>query len=306
MCQSRICHLAIPFLVYVLIYTQILLQVLSNVKSPEDLHSFFCTSRGVLSMAADPVLKACWLAKHRQSRAVDLAARKGGADVMIHLLRMGAVSATEKTLYIVSYGFLSFTPIKIAAREDLPEVVVFLLRRGDVRADVANITSALCRAAYLNHVECLQALLAPDSPVNANSLNACDQSPLSLAVFPANFEAVQLLLSRGAVCTVQVAHGSTLLHHVCFVSDKKAVRAQMLGMLLDSGGDSVMNAQNDEGNTPLHCAVFHDLPECCEMLLRAGAVASLSIRDRFGKTPLDAAIRDRSCQSVLARYANNG
>ena len=95
MCQSRICHLAIPFLVYVLIYTQILLQVLSNVKSPEDLHSFFCTSRGVLSMAADPVLKACWLAKHRQSRAVDLAARKGGADVMIHLLRMGAVSATE-------------------------------------------------------------------------------------------------------------------------------------------------------------------------------------------------------------------
>jgi NADPH-dependent glutamate synthase beta subunit-like oxidoreductase len=46
-------------------------------------------------MAADPVLKARWLAKHCQSRVVELAARKGGADVMIHLLRMGAVSATE-------------------------------------------------------------------------------------------------------------------------------------------------------------------------------------------------------------------
>ena len=280
--------------------------MLSNVGSLEDLHSFFCTSRGAQSTAADPVLKACWLAKHRQSRAVDLAARKGGADVMIHLLRMGAVSATEKAPYAVYHGVDYVTPIVVAVREDLPEVVVFLLRRGDVRADVANIASALCRAAYHNHVECLQALLAPDSPVNANSLNAYGQSPLSLTAVPAYFEAAQLLLSRGAVCNVQVGYGSTLLHHVCFVSDKKAVRAQMLGMLLDSGGDSVMNAQNDEGNTPLHCAVFHDLPECCEMLLRAGAVASLSIRDRFGKTPLDAAIRDRSCQSVLARYANNG
>ena len=287
--------------------TQVLLQVLSNVESPEDLHSFFCTSRGAMNMAADPVLKAYWLAKHRQSRAVDLAARKGGADVLLHLLQIGAVSATEETPYASCYVFDYVTPIVAAVREDLPEIVVFLLRRGDVRADVANITSALFRAAYLNHVECLQALLAPDSPVNANSLDAYGQPPLSSAALPANFEAAQLLLSRGAVCTVQVGYGNTLLHHVCSSSDKKAVRAQILGVFLDSGGDSVMNAQNNGGTTPLHCAVFHDLPECCEMLLRAGAVASLSIRDRFGRTPLDAAIPyKRSCQSVLARYANNG
>jgi len=286
---------------------QVLLQVLSNVGSPEDLHSFFCTSRGAQSTAADPVLKACWLAKHRQSRAVDLAARKGGADVMIHLLRMGAVSATEKAPYAVYHGVDYVTPIVVAVREDLPEVVVFLLRRGDVRADVANIASALCRAAYHNHVECLQALLAPDSPVNANSLNAYGQSPLSLTAVPAYFEAAQLLLSRGAVCNVQVGYGSTLLHHVCFVSDKKAVRAQMLGMLLDSGGDSVMNAQNDEGNTPLHYAVIYDLPECCELLLRAGAVASLSLRTRLGEIPLDIASgRQNRCQAVLQRYASNG
>jgi hypothetical protein len=47
-------------------------------------------------LVADPELKACWLTKNRQSRAVDLAARKGGADVMIHLLRMDGVSATER------------------------------------------------------------------------------------------------------------------------------------------------------------------------------------------------------------------
>jgi len=220
--------------------------VLSNVGSLEDLHSFFCTSRGAQSTAADPVLKACWLAKHRQSRAVDLAARKGGADVMIHLLRMGAVSATEKAPYAVYHGFDYVTPIMVAVREDLPEVVVFLFRRGDVRADVDNITSALFLAVRLNHVECLQALLAPDSPVNANSLNQNGRSPLHVAAGNASLEAVQLLLSQGAVCTVQVGYGMTPLHAVCSFA-KKAVKVQILGMLLKCVGDSVVNAQTDGG-----------------------------------------------------------
>ena len=274
--------------------------------SPEDLHSFFCTSRGAQSTAADPVLKACWLAKHRQSRAVDLAARKGGADVMIHLLRMGAVSATEKAPYAVYHGFDYVTPIMVAVREDLPEVVVYLLSRGDVRADVFNITSALHFAAQLNHVECLQALLAPDSPVNANSIDACGQSPLQVAALTASLEAVQLLLSRGAVCTLHVVNGLTPLHAICSNSYKKAVRAQILGILLESGGDSVINAQDDDGKAPLHIAALFDLPECCELLLRAGAVASLSILDNSGNTPMQVASNSQSCQGVLACYANNG
>jgi hypothetical protein len=115
-----------PFQFNACSYVQVLLQVLSNVESPDDLHSFFCTSRGALSMAADPVLMARWLAKHRLPNAVWLAARKGGADVMIHLLRMGALSATDRAPIL--------TPIGIAVRENLPEVVTYLLSRNDVRA----------------------------------------------------------------------------------------------------------------------------------------------------------------------------
>jgi ankyrin repeat protein len=63
----------------------------------------------------------------------------------------------------------------------------------------------------------------------------------------------------------------------------------------------------DGGYTPLHCAVFSDLPECCELLLRAGAVASLSLLNISGKTPLDIASgRQNRCQAVLQRYASNG
>jgi hypothetical protein len=129
--------------------TQVLLRILSDVESPYALHSFFCASRGTLTLAADPVLRASWLTKHRQGRALDLAARKGGADVMICLLRIGAVSATEKVPYAHS-SFLGCTPINIAVSENLPEVVEFFLRRGDVQVDVADVTQALLDAARFN------------------------------------------------------------------------------------------------------------------------------------------------------------
>ena len=250
------------------------------------------------------MLKACWLTKHRQPEAVDLAARKGGADVMIHLLRMGGVSATEKAPYTVSWGIDNLIPIEIAVKESLPEVVTYLFSRNDVRADVAGATSALVFAARYNHVECLQAFLAPDSPVNANSLNQYGHYPLQSAAGNASLEAVQLLLSQGAVCTVRDRDGRTPLHYVCCRSDKKAERAQILGMFLESGCDNVMNAQDDGGNTPLHWAVDADLPECCDLLLRAGSQASLSFRDDNGETPLEMAVRKQnSCRDVLLRYA---
>ena len=255
------------------------------------------------------MLKACWLTKHRQPEAVDLAARKGGADVMIHLLRMGAVSATERAPHVPYGSFLfkvqQLTPIEIAVRENLPEVVTYLLSRSDVRADVAGATSALHSAAQFNHVGCLQALLAPNSPVNANNLDQ-NVSPLHSAAIDASLEAVQLLLSRGAVCTVRDRDGSTPLHYVCCDSDKKAERAQILGLLLESGGDSVMNAQNNDGYTPLHFAVSTKLPQCCKQLLRAGSQASFSIRDENGKTPLEIAFQKRNnCRVVLLRYASS-
>jgi ankyrin repeat protein len=77
-------------------------------------------------------------------------------------------------------------------------------------------------------------------------------------------------------------------------------------LLLESGGDSVMNAQNNDGYTPLHFAVSTKLPQCCKQLLRAGSQASFSIRDENGKTPLEIAFQKRNnCRVVLLRYASS-
>ena len=142
--------------------------------------------------------------------------------------------------------------------------------------------------------------------MNSNSSGHTGLSPLHTAAYDARLEAVQLLLSRGAVCTVRDSCGSTPIHEVCMGLHEKAKRAQILGMLLESG-DGVMNAQNDDGETPLHFAALYESPACCEPLLRAGAVVSLSLRDIDGQTPLYTAFQNKtSCQGVLARYANNG
>jgi ankyrin repeat protein len=106
--------------------------------------------------------------------------------------------------------------------------------------------SVLCRAAQFNRDECLQAFHAPDSPVNANSLNVFGQSPLYWATCYHKLEAVQLLLSLEAACTVHGDYGMTPLHAVCSFA-KKAVKVQILGMLLKCVGDSVVNAQTDGG-----------------------------------------------------------
>jgi len=151
--------------------------------------------------------------------------------------------------------------------------------------------------------------------VNANSSNQDGSSPLLTAAIEVNLEAVQLLLLRGAVCTVRDRYGRTPLHYVCWKFDEKAGRPQILGMFLELDGDSVMNAQDIRGCTPLHYAVSGELPECCELLLRAGSQASLSIRDVDGKTPIKsgnhqkyypwgfAAREQQRCKEVLLRYA---
>jgi uncharacterized protein len=108
-------------------------------------------------------------------------------------------------------------------------------------------------------------------------------TPLHLAAFFGEEEAVKILLERGADVSVVSRNPKivvTPLHSAAAGSHPGVVK-----LLLEAGAD--VNAAQDRGFTPLHSAANNDDRESAEALLAAGADPRLTTDD--GKTAADIA-----------------
>ena len=94
---------------------------------------------------------------------------------------------------------------------------------------------------------------------------------------PGVFGLLALVVGLGQATTYGAGPPATPLVEAAKRADAAAVHA-----LLQAGAD--VNAQEVDGTTVLHWAVYHDDPELVDVLVRAGAKASAS--NRYGVTPL--------------------
>lgn len=145
---------------------------------------------------------------------------------------------------------------------------VFVHRLGDhptnVDAEAAAIVETLVKAG---------------ADVNARA--AGNWTPLDLAVQGGGPKAVGALLEAGG--DMQAGRRYTALHLAAWRSDGEA--ATVVEVLLRAGAD--VNAESEDGSTPLHHAMQSNGEGVVALLLQAGA--DDRARDRHGDTPWDVA-----------------
>ncbi|CAB0044242.1 unnamed protein product [Trichogramma brassicae] len=101
--------------------------------------------------------------------------------------------------------------------------------------------------------------------------NNYGETPLTLVLLEHNEAKAELLLRRGANPNIVNTKGSTLLHVIC-KEDRDDKSAKILFKICDDVHQTVqLNAEDNDGNTPLQLAVSNLLPNTVEVLLNHGA-----------------------------------
>ena len=202
-----------------------------------------------------------------QNTALLLAARKGRASTVEHLLKAGAnIHARNK---------VNDTALSLAARYDHNQVFSILLNAGS-SVDAADKSgwTPLHRASQDSHVEVVEVLLKAGASFDAGDKD--DRTPLHWAAIDNHVERAEVLLRAGASVDARDKDGYTPLHYAAIVN-----HVEIAEVLLKAGASLDALA---EGWTPLHFASDKGHVEVVEFLLKAGA--SVHARDNFGSAPL--------------------
>ena len=117
-----------------------------------------------------------------------------------------------------------------------------------------------------------------DAGADPNARNEDGDTPLHIAAWNGQTEAIAALLDAGADPNARNEDGDTPLHIAAWNGQTEAIAA-----LLDAGADP--NARNEDGDTPLHIAAWNGQTEAIAALIDAGA--DPNARAENGEIPFD-------------------
>jgi ankyrin repeat protein len=180
------------------------------------------------------------------------------------------------------------SPLMIACRRGYNDVVKICLDYGaknDPHPDYGQ--TALHAAVASGRITCASTLLKVAQASEADTIisNLTDQygqTPLHTASIIGSVPIAELLLQHGARISSIDTYGQTPLH-LCAGSGHNF----MLALLLDQGGDALIDLPDVYGNSPLHHAAFHGKLECAKLLLETAA--SVRARNNEGLTAFNLA-----------------
>ena len=124
--------------------------------------------------------------------------------------------------------------------------------------------SPLGLASFFGQKEAVELLLEYGAEVNAAALNSQRVMPLHSAVAGQHFEIAKLLIEHGALVNAEQEGGFTPLHGAC-----QNGQLEMVKLLLDHGAD--IHALSHEGRSALHFAREGSHTQVIELLEAAGA-----------------------------------
>ncbi|CAB0029330.1 unnamed protein product [Trichogramma brassicae] len=126
------------------------------------------------------------------------------------------------------------------------------------------------------------------------------QTPLHEAMFNGNINLVEILMRRGANPNLADDNGYTPLHILCLREyDAVDLAKRFFEIGKEFNKPVKVDAQDNEGWTPLHEAIFNGNMNLVEILLRRGASPNVADNDKF--TPLHAICERKNSDDGLAK-----
>lgn len=121
-------------------------------------------------------------------------------------------------------------------------------------------------AAFAGNVEAVQLLLDRGADVHVRAGTKFRNNPLQVALLTGQYEVAKLLIDRGADVLSRQAKGFTPMHEAALLG-----RRDIAELLLERGAE--INSRSDDGRTPLSEAMRGGHHEVAEWLRSKGAVA---------------------------------
>jgi ankyrin repeat protein len=200
-------------------------------------------------------------------------------------------------------------PIHAAARFNKVQAMTILLRHN---ANISLVDAKQCNALHvackMNHFEMVQLLLPH---LSLNSRDKGGRTPFLCAAKrrSGNMQLIKFLLESGSNINDHNLKGNTALHYSILHTD-----VTLLETLLDLGEryNLDLNANTNNGNTPLHLASTVGFFRGAELLLAKGAATNVRNHDtvfpfylaaRYGHTAIVDLFLERNPEEALCRSA---